>query len=103
MNEDYIKGMKVLLQISHEQGINIRKFELIPLFCQELSEHGICETFWKEVRTQNRVRFLEHYYPLFYPLWAPKNLRMLFSALLKWSETPQGYGFWINIYRSLLK
>lgn len=97
MNEDYINGMRVLLRISHEQGINIRKFELIPLFCQKLSERGVCETFWKEVRTQNSVRYLTFYYPS----CAPKNLIMLSSALLVWDATSQGYRFWSDIYRSL--
>lgn len=89
--------MKILLQISHEQGINIRKFEQIPLFCQKLSEHGVCETFWKEVIKQNTVRFLEYYYEL----WSFKNLRMLVSALLTWDLTSQGHKFWNDIYYSL--
>jgi hypothetical protein len=99
MNEDYIKGMKLLLQISHEQGINIRKFECVPLFCQELSERGVCEAFWKEVRMQNTLRFLEHYYHI----WSFKNLRMLVSALLTWELTSQGHSFWSRIYYSLLE
>ena len=99
MNEDYIKGMKILLKISHEQGINIRKFEWIPLFCQKLSERGVCETFWKEVRIQNGVRFLEHYYKL----WSFENLKMLVTALLTWDITSQGHKFWSRIYYSLLE
>jgi hypothetical protein len=97
MNEDYIKGMKILLQISHENGVNIRKFKLIPLFCQELSEHGVCETFWKEVRTQNTVCSLERYYHK----WASRSLRMLLSALLEWKATPQGHKFWSCVFYSL--
>lgn len=98
MNKDYIKGMRVLLQISHEQGINIRKFKWIPLFCQKLSERGVCETFWKEVRAQNTVHFLER----FYQLRNFKNLKMLVTSLLTWDLTSQGHKFWLHVYNSLL-
>ena len=92
-NQDYVNGMRVLLQISHEQGINIRKFEWIPLFCQRLSEYYACEIFWKEVARQNTMYMLKNYFPL--------DPKILVSLMLTWNETPQGSYFWNGIYNSL--
>jgi hypothetical protein len=92
-NQDYIKGMKILLRISYKRGANIRKIKWIPSFCQKLSEHGVCEAFWKEVVRQNTMYILRDY--------LPSNPKILVSLMLTWNETPQGNLFWNRIYNSL--
>ena len=92
-NQDYINGMRILIQNSHEQGFNVRRLKWVPSFCQKLSEYDACEPFWKEVVRQNTMYMLKDYFPL-----TPK---ILVGLILTWRETPQGYEFWNRIYDSL--
>ena len=58
MNEDYIKGMRLLLKGAKEQGVNIRKVQWIPHVSKMLSEHNLCYKFWYNTYSQNRIKYL---------------------------------------------
>lgn len=98
MNEDYIKGMKILLKYSHERGINIRKYTWIPLFSKYLSNEGLCEKFWANTQKQDiiyRITRLKFYYPHKHR----RSLGELIDSLLTWTRTTEGVNFWHGVYR----
>ena len=97
MNEDYIKGMKILLQYSHERHFNIRKYTWIPLFSKYLSNEGLCEKFWTNVQKQDgiyKITKLRYYYAYNYTM----SLGSLIDSLLLWARTNEGEDFWYMIY-----
>ena len=90
MNEDYVKGMRLLLREAKMQGINIRKCTWIPNVSKMLSEHDLCYKFWYNVAKQknlNRVFLCNDWYDIMYD-----------SArwLILWSTTEEGIDFWRN-------
>ena len=97
MNEDYIKGMKILLKYSYERRFNVRKYTWIPLFSKYLSNEGLCEKFWTNVQKQDvigRIVELKFYHPYRHK-W---SLGELIDYLLVWSRTTEGENFWHKVF-----
>ena len=98
MNEDYIKGMKILLKYSHESGINIRNYTWIPLFSKYLSNEGLCEKFWANAKNQDiiyKITRLKFYFPHKHR----RSLGGLIDTLLTWTRTNEGEVFWHDVYK----
>lgn len=102
MNEDYIKGMKILLQISHERRFNIRKYTWIPLFSKYLSNDGLCEKFWANAQNQDVIDKIVRYKRI-YPYKLRRPLGRYIDTFLVWSQTIEGGDFWHKIYRKYRK
>lgn len=87
-NEDYIKGMRLLLKESKIQGVNIRKARWIPSVSKKLSEHNLCYKFWFNTCNQNNIERMlkcDNWYDLLY------NFNM--CAFL-WMLTSESSTFW---------
>jgi hypothetical protein len=95
-NEDYIKGMKFLLEKSREQGINIRKVQWIPNVSKLLSERNLCYEFWYNVWKQDRLDrtlLCKTWYDVIYGID---------ECLFCWARTRQGMAYWyVNLYKML--
>lgn len=95
-NEDYKKGMKLLLQESKKQGINVRKCQWIPNVSKMLSEHDLCYKFWHNVVKQkylNRVFLCKDWYDVMYD-----SAKWLFL----WPLSEEGAAFWkTNLWEML--
>lgn len=87
-NEDYIKGIKFLLEVSKEQKINIRTVQWVPNVNKMLSEHNLCYKFWYNVWDQkslHRIFLCKTWYDVMY---VPDKW------LFYWSTTKEGDDFW---------
>ena len=96
MNEDYIKGIKFLLQKAKEQKINIRKAQWIPNVSKILSEHNACYKFWYNVWQQNRLHKIllcDTWFDVMYD-----HYRFLF----RWDATREGHSFWSSMLTEVL-
>ena len=88
MNEDYVKGMRLLLREAKMQRINIRKAQWVPHVSKMLSEHDLCYKFWYNVWDQkslHRIFLCENWYDIMYV-----SDRWLFY----WGTTEEGNDFW---------
>lgn len=101
-NQDYIKGMKILLQISHEKQFNVRKYTWIPLFSKYLSNEGLCEKFWANAQNQNIIGNITKF-KFYHPCEERRSLGELINSLLVWSRTKEGGDFWHMICKKYLK
>ena len=94
-NQDYIKGIKFLLEASKGEEINIRKFQWIPSVSKKLSEHNLCYWFWYNVVEQGnlyRIPLCDTWYDVLHGEY----------CLFYWHETSQGLEFWYrNLYNML--
>jgi hypothetical protein len=94
-NQDYIKGIKFLLEASKGEEINIRKFQWIPSVSKKLSEHNLCYRFWYNVVEQGnlyRISLCDTWYDVLHGD----------DCLFYWAKTSQGLDFWLsNLYNML--
>ena len=96
MNEDYIKGIKFLLEKSREEGVNIRKVQWVPNVSKTLSEYNLCYKFWHNVWEQRklyRIPLCETWFDIVYG-----DNKWLFI----WLTTEEGSTFWkTHLWRML--
>lgn len=94
-NDDYIKGIKFLLEASKRGVINIRKFQWIPSVSKKLSEYNLCYWFWYNVVEQgnlHRIPLCDTWYDVLHGD----------DCLFYWAKTSQGLEFWHrNLYNML--
>ena len=91
-NEDYIKGIKFLLEKSREEGINIRKVQWVPHVSKMLSEHNVCYSFWHNVWEQKnlyRIPLCDTWYDV---MFDPDK------CLFSWGKTYEGHSFWASMF-----
>jgi hypothetical protein len=96
-NEDYIKGIKFLLEKSREEGINIRKVQWIPHVSKMLSEHNVCYKFWYNVWSQKRlyrVPLCENWYDVMFDCH---------KCLFTWTNSCENHSFWSSVLSQVLK
>ena len=95
-NEDYIRGIKFLLEVSKEQGVNVRKAQWIPHVSEMLSKHNVCYQFWYNVWYQkrlNRVPLCKTWYDVMFDID---------KCLFTWDKSYEGHSFWVSMLRRVL-
>lgn len=95
-NEDYIKGIKFLLEKSREEGINIRKVQWVPHVSKMLSKHNVCYSFWYNVWSQkklDRIPLCDTWYDALFDLD---------KCLFSWTSTYEGHSYWSSMLSEVL-
>lgn len=87
-NEDYIKGVKFLLEKCKEKGVNIHPYHWVGDLSMILSWFGACHKFWSNVYEQNRLDRI--------PLCETVDDIMHYPGriLFQWQCTPEGGMYW---------
>lgn len=96
-NEDYLKGMKFLLEVSKEQGINIRMCTWIPHVSKKLSEYNVCYKFWRNVWKQKRLYRVPLCNTWYDVMFHPNK------CLFIWDKTHERHSFWHLMLSEVLK
>lgn len=88
-NEDYLKGMKLL--VNRTKGvINIHKYPWVIGLSDILSAYGLCYKFWYNVCNQDKIRRI--------PLCETVEDIMygIGKCLFTWDMTDEGGSFWCD-------
>lgn len=95
-NEDYRRGMHILIHGAKEAHINILKYPWTIHLSKKLSEEGLCEAFWQNVKEQQRfqrIELCENFSDVFHKVG---------GSLFSWKDTPQGFELWEGFENRLI-
>lgn len=95
-NEDYRKGMSLLLHKCKVSNINIRRLYWVCDFSMLLSKHNACYKFWFNVDKQLRMYRIPHCRTVYDIMYGPGR------ALFTWDKTEEGSSFWYNMFSNVL-
>lgn len=93
-NDDYKKGMKLLITECKKNYIDYHKLRWLIKFNKMLSKNNICYKFWNNVVSQGRLKRIEICQSVENMVYGEE------TCLFAWGCTKEGSDFW---FKSLYK